>query len=99
VAALFVLNADNFKVSGTSVGLPTVPAPNIGALTTANNTIVPTKVDSPTNPASDQPSIIIVEFLGFGGGSQADNSNVGSPPKPPAGPTSDDNDRDKRKNP
>jgi filamentous hemagglutinin family protein len=80
VAAQFVLNADNVKVQGTAIGLPTIARPDTGALNTANNTNTTKKADvAPTN--SDQPSIIIVEFLGFGGG---DGSSATPPPPPTA---------------
>jgi hypothetical protein len=49
---------------------PTVEAPNIGGLTAANNIAgAGAKTDAPTGGvAHDQPSIIIVEVLGYGGG-------------------------------
>jgi hypothetical protein len=69
VAALHVANADNFKIGGISIGLPTVDAPNIGGLTDASNQAAAADPASQTqNTASEQPSIIIVEVLGFGGG-------------------------------
>jgi hypothetical protein len=37
LAAVAVLNAANIQVQGASTGIPTVQAPNVGALTTANN--------------------------------------------------------------
>jgi hypothetical protein len=71
VAAVEVLNAGNIQVGGTATGVPVVLAPNIGALTSASNTAgSETKaIEQPASPGKgDQPSIIIVEFLGFGGG-------------------------------
>ncbi|MCA6109660.1 filamentous haemagglutinin family protein [Bradyrhizobium cenepequi] len=71
VAALRVVNADNFKVGGITAGIPTVQAPNIGGLTEASNTAGASakQAATPTQGSGDsQPSIIIVEFLGFGGG-------------------------------
>jgi filamentous hemagglutinin-like outer membrane protein len=72
IAALTVLNAGNIQVGGKSTGVPTVEAPNIAALTSASNTAgaAAKTSESPSDPAksSDQPSVIIVEFLGFGGG-------------------------------
>jgi hypothetical protein len=71
IAAVLVLNASNIQVGGTSTGVPTVQAPPVAALASASNTAgasqKPTTPDQPAN--SDRPSIIIVEFLGFGGGS------------------------------
>jgi hypothetical protein len=72
IAALTVLNAGNIQVGGKSTGVPTVEAPNIAALTSASNTAgaAAKTSESPSDAAksSDQPSVIIVEFLGFGGG-------------------------------
>ncbi|WP_456640315.1 filamentous haemagglutinin family protein [Bradyrhizobium sp. USDA 10063] len=74
VAALQIVNAANIQAQGGVSGVPTVQAPNIGGLTQASNlagaaqqTTMPTQ-----NTASGQASIIIVEFLGFGGRSGED---------------------------
>jgi hypothetical protein len=65
IVALQVLNSFNATVQGTTTGIPTAPAPNIGALTTASNATAPTQ-----SGQSDRPSIIIiVEVLGYGGSS------------------------------
>jgi len=71
IAAVLVLNASNIQVGGTSTGVPTVQAPPVAGLTSASNTAgASQKPAGPEQPAnSDRPSIIIVEFLGFGGGS------------------------------
>lgn len=68
--ALQILNAFNIQVNGVAVGLPTVTNPNIGALTTASNAAgaATQATAAPQSGANRQPSIIIVEVLGFGGG-------------------------------
>jgi hypothetical protein len=75
VGALLVANADNFQAN-KSIGLPTVPATNTGALTAADNSAaaVSKGVESPKAGNGDQgnPSVIIVEVLGFGGGDCGD---------------------------
>ncbi len=75
VAALRVVNADNFKVGGATTGIPTVQAPNVTGLTEASNT-AGAAAKQATAPAQEsgnvQASIIIVEVLGFGGGDGED---------------------------
>ncbi|MDI4236717.1 filamentous hemagglutinin family protein [Bradyrhizobium sp. Arg237L] len=77
IAAQSVRNADNIQVSGTSLGIPT-STPNIGALTSANNTAgASQQTVAPKQSGNEQPSIIIVEFVGFGGGDSEPGSDNG----------------------
>ncbi|WP_229183267.1 filamentous haemagglutinin family protein [Bradyrhizobium oropedii] len=69
LAALQVVNAANIQVQGTSTGIPTVQGPPVGALTAASNTSAATQqAAAPPPQNSGQPSIVIVEVLGYGGG-------------------------------
>jgi hypothetical protein len=70
IAALHIVNAANIQAQGGVVGVPQVQAPNIGGLTEASNTAgaAAQQATVPQSRAAEQPSVIIVEFLGFGGG-------------------------------
>ncbi|WP_163157855.1 filamentous hemagglutinin family protein [Bradyrhizobium uaiense] len=69
LAALQVVNAANIQVQGTSTGIPTVQGPPVGAQTAASNTSAATQqAAAPPPQNSGQPSIVIVEVLGYGGG-------------------------------
>jgi hypothetical protein len=75
VAALHVITNGNVTVAGTSVGIPTVVAPNIAGLTAASNTAGASSnaAEQVANQAVSQtqqqelPSLITVEVLGYGG--------------------------------
>ncbi|WP_245258240.1 filamentous haemagglutinin family protein [Rhodopseudomonas palustris] len=70
LAALQILNAANIQVQGSSTGIPTVQAPNMSAGLAASNATAATQQTAAPNTGAgnDRPSVIIVEFLGFGGG-------------------------------
>ncbi len=70
VAALHVVDAANIEVQGTVTGIPTVTAPNIGALSSASSAsgAAQASVTNPSNARSnDIASIILVDVLGYGG--------------------------------
>ncbi|MCK9917129.1 filamentous hemagglutinin family protein, partial [Microbacteriaceae bacterium K1510] len=80
LAALQIVNAANIQAQGTTTGIPTVQAPNISGALTASNAAgaAAQQTTTPTqNGNAAQPSIIIVEVLGFGGedGGSGPNSN------------------------
>ncbi|WP_127078968.1 filamentous haemagglutinin family protein [Rhodomicrobium lacus] len=70
IAALNVINADNFQVSGSAAGVPVVQAPNVSGLSEASNAAGQTaQTAQPSqNQGAGASTIIIVEVLGFGGG-------------------------------
>lgn len=71
LAAAQVLNAANIQVQGSSSGNPTLQAPSMSAsLSTANATAASQQTATPNQGSGTaQPSVIIVEVLGYGGGS------------------------------
>ena len=83
ILAVQVLNADNIQVGGKASGVPTVQAPNIAGLTSANNTAgAAAKTATPTaDKPADRPSVIIVEVVGYGGGDNTDEPPL-RPKKP-----------------
>jgi hypothetical protein len=77
LAALQILNAANIQVQGTSSGIPTVQAPSISAgLSTQNATAATQQTATPTQGGNSQPSVIIVEVLGYGGGGESGQPDV-----------------------
>lgn len=81
IAAVQVVNAGNIQVGGTATGIPTVTAPNIGALSAASNTAgaAAKSAEPPTASGNnDRASVFIVEVVGYGGsdnGGQDSNSS------------------------
>ncbi|MDE5457059.1 filamentous hemagglutinin N-terminal domain-containing protein [Bradyrhizobium sp. CSA112] len=76
IAALHIVNAANISAQGTTTGVPQVQAPNIGGLTEASNTAGAAAQQAATpsqGSGNAQPSIIIVEVLGFGGGTGSED--------------------------
>ncbi|MBB4199992.1 hypothetical protein CCR94_21600 [Rhodoblastus sphagnicola] len=70
IAALQILNAANIQAQGRTTGIPTVQAPSISAALSATNATAATQqAAAPTQGSGNaQPSVIIVEVLGYGGG-------------------------------
>jgi filamentous hemagglutinin family protein len=77
VAALTVANADNFKASGTVIGVPTAPAaPVVGAETTAASAAATQAAQQAVGRRDRvERSIITVEVLGFGDGEPCQDPN------------------------
>ena len=75
LAALQIVNSANIQVQGTTTGIPTVQGPPVGALTAASNAGAATQqaAGPPQTSSNGQPSVIIVEVLGYGGCSGDDS--------------------------
>ncbi len=78
LAALQILNAANIQVQGTSSGIPTVQAPSISAALATSNATAATQQTATPNQGSGhaQPSVIIVEVLGYGGGDGGEERKI-----------------------
>lgn len=80
VLAPVVLNADNISAQGSVTGIVTVQAPSIGAVTAGSNTTGQGSVKTPATPGQEQqPPVIIVEVIGYGGGDSRPDSGYVSP--------------------
>jgi filamentous hemagglutinin family protein len=79
IAALHVVNAANISVQGSTTGVPTAVAPDVGGLTSAGNAAgaaaQAAENAAPKQHATPLPSIWIVEILGYGGGSAPDDQD------------------------
>lgn len=78
IGAVQVLNSGAISYGGSAKGIPTVTAPNFGALTSASNTAgAATKsAEQPTaSGSSDRASVFIVEVVGYGGGDSGDQQS------------------------
>lgn len=98
VVAPAIVNASNAGVGGAQIGVSTVSVPNIGGITAASNvagasnknTELPTGSTSPTS----QPSVFVVEVLGYGGS----EDQSGCTPRDQNKPDQTNQNQDQKKN-
>ncbi len=75
VAAMFVLNTDNIKVGGESKGVPKAPPVMVNLTAETKDKAAADAVKDATRQTdNERPSVIIVEVLGYGGGSDQPDS-------------------------
>ena len=81
IVALHIANAFNIQVGGVTVGVPVQSGPPVAALTAASTANAATQQAAlpGQSGADDQPSIILVEFLGFGGPQESDDDEKRRP--------------------
>jgi hypothetical protein len=84
VVAPVIANADNAHIGGTATGIPTVTAPNVGALTAASNTAGAASKTAET-PTASKPegtaSVFVVQVLSYGEGQDATGASGDSKDK------------------
>ncbi|MGY3617729.1 filamentous haemagglutinin family protein [Bradyrhizobium sp. USDA 10063] len=74
LAARFVVNVDNIQVSGQVKGMPKVETKSAPlTIETKDKAAADAVKDATQQAPSERPSVIIVEFLGYGGGDGGSN--------------------------